>query len=287
MLKICLALACLTSPVIAQTPRIVEVKNCSTTFINRITFSTERAGVLSVVPEEGDFVKEGDIVVKLKDNVPQAVLAVNQKRAQSEIEIQAAIKAADAAKLEHDAKVAANRVSGPNAQAYPATEISRLRLNAEAAELQADQARFEKILAELTRDQAQAELESYWVIAKIGGVVTRVFKHAGEGVQQGEQIVQVVNTDRLRVEGNVNVAEYDIAKGMKVKAIFSVPGPDGKVIEKEFTGVLGYVDVSIAELSKEYRVWAEIDNSEGLLKEGLPVSMTILPETTFPPLTTE
>ena len=261
----------------AQTPKEIEVSTCTTTFVDRITYSTERTGVISVVPEEGDVVKLGEVIVRLNDQVPQAVLAVNQARAESEIEIEAAEKTAESARLEYDAAREANSVSSPSNPAYPATRLRRLKLDAEAAGLQVNQARHEKHLAELTRDQAQAELESFWVTSDVGGVVTRVFKHRGEGVQQGEPIVQVVNTDRLRIEGYIGIEDLYVKKGMPVKATFQVHNLEGDLEEVVLEAKLGFVDVSVGELTKQVRVWAEVDNSAGLLREGLGVEMVILP----------
>ncbi|MCA9000108.1 MAG: HlyD family efflux transporter periplasmic adaptor subunit [Planctomycetaceae bacterium] len=277
----CTAVAFLVSSddAVAQTPDRIPVQDSRAAFVDRVTFSCERTGVLIEVPEEGDKVTEGDIVVRLNDSVPQANLAAAQARTKvSEVEISVAEKTAKAAALEHDAAVEANRIPGSSGSpAFPKTHMDRLRLNAEAAGLQVDQKRREKEVNELTAAQALAELETFWIRSHFSGIVTKVIKRRGEGVQQGESIVEVVNTDRLRIEGYVSVENIqDIKPGMPVKVTVQLVGRDDLSSTREYDGKLGYVDVSVQQLAERVRVWAEIDNTNGWLREGLNVQMVIL-----------
>lgn len=269
-----------TGAVNAQTPEAVPVQDCRTSFVDRVTLSCERTGVIAEVPDEGTILSAGQIVVRLNDNVPRATLAAAQGRALvSEVEIGVAEKTAMAAALEHDAALEANRFTRPDNPSFPKTHIDRLRLNAEAASLQVEQRRREKNVNELSAAQAQAELEAFWIRSSFGGLVTKVLKRRGEGVQQSESIIEVVNTDRLRVEGYVSVENSTrIEVGMPVKVTFQMAGGE-KPMSREFSGKLGFVDVSIQPLSQKVRVWAEIDNTSKWLREGLTADMVILLET--------
>ena len=157
--------------------------------------------------------------------------------------------------------------------------MTRLRLDAEAAKLQIEKAKHEQTLNQLAAEQASAELRTYHVIAREGGIVTRVFKRAGQGVQQGESVVQVVNTDVIRIRGYVKVTDVDkIRVGLPVRVTFQIPGDKSMMPSEPYTGKLGYVDVSVQEISENVLIWAEIDNREANLREGLTATMVILTE---------
>lgn len=271
----------------AQKTPSVPVQDCRTSFVDRVTLSCERTGVIATVPDEGEILAAGEIVVRLNDNVPRATLAAADAKAKvSEVEIGVAEKTAMAAALEHDAALEANRFTRPDNPSFPKTHIDRLRLNAEAASLQVEQRRREKSVHELTAAQAQAELEAFWIRSSFGGLVTKVLKRRGEGVQQSESIIEVVNTDRLRVEGYVSVENSTrIEVGMPVKVTFHMVGGAERPEAREFTGKLGFVDVSIQPLSQKVRVWAEIDNTSKWLREGLAADMVILLEPAQPSAT--
>jgi len=271
-------LLALTVCIESQAADGIPVSDVTLTYIDSITYSCERAGIVLIAPEEGDIVKLEDVILRLNDAIPQARLAIAQAEADSDHEVKVAQKQAEAAAAEYDAARSANNVSTPQNPAFSKTHTKRIRLNAEAAIEQTKLAEHQQTVNGLNRDLAQAELESYWVIAKAGGVVTRVFKRPGEGVQQGEATVQVVNTERLRIEGFVKVDTGVVTKGMPVVVTIGIPQADGSVENRDFTGKLGFVDVTVQELSKQVRVWADIQNEGSVLREGLPCKMVVTPQ---------
>lgn len=251
----------------------ISVSNPVTQFVDVITFSTERAGTLAFVPREGARIRPTDLVIRLKDEVPAAVLKVATARAEATGEIEVAEKGAASAWLEYESAVKAAKLVP---DAYPETHINRLKLNAEGADARVRQARELKLEHQLSREQAAAELETYRVQSHIGGLVTFLHRRQGEGVQQGEPIVEVVNTDVIRVSGSVDLADsFRLQPGMpvEVRAVINIPGREPLVFTQ--TGELGFVDVKAAAF-EDVRVWAEIPNPEGRLKEGMQVSMEIL-----------
>lgn len=271
-----LCMFCLNSFLRAESE--IEVRDCRTSFVNRATLSSERAGVIAAVPREGELIQKDEIVIRLRDDVPRANLKVAEARAANSTQIQVAQKSALAAAAEYDAAIEANQISSSSNPAFPPTHMTRLRLNAEAAKLEIDAAKHEKELNVLLAEQAQAELQSYWVITQMNGFVTRVFKREGEGVQQGESIIQVVNTASLRIEGYVSVEEAtSVELGMPVRVEFTIPNSKTKDLLVTEEGKLGFVDVSVQTLSGVVRVWAEVENKNGQLREGLAAKMFILP----------
>lgn len=259
----------------------IPVADCRTEFIDRITFSTERTGVIKDVPREGAMIEPGDVVIQLDDESAQAALRVAEVKAETDIDIRVAEKAAEAARVEYDLALDANQDLADQGVdvAYNAKQITRLRLTWEANALKVDQAKHEKRVAELERDRYQAELKTYRVKSDIRGLVTKLHKHRGEGVQYSESVVEVVRTDLIRVEGFINAADiHKIKVGNPIRVEFDIPGRSQTEDPLVYEGKLGFIDVSIRNLAKAVRVWAEIDNLDGQLREGLDADMTILGE---------
>ncbi|QDT53968.1 HlyD family secretion protein [Caulifigura coniformis] len=261
------------------------VPQARTTFVLRRNLSADRVGVLGMTPEEGEYVTANSIVAKLKDEVPQAAVAASAAKAESDAEITAADKLAESERLEATLMDEANRNAGVSRPPYPKSDVDRARLRAEAADLQTGVKRHEKRLAGFELAQAQAELKTFHIITPIDGIVTRVFKRAGEGVQQAESILEVVNTTIIRVEGRIPAAVASRVKvGSPVRVRFKlgpVPqsGPPGPAIELE--AKLGFVDVSAEGVGEEryVRVWTELVNPRQMLRDGTPAEMTIVLDT--------
>jgi multidrug efflux pump subunit AcrA (membrane-fusion protein) len=249
-----------------------------TQFVHRRRLSAERVGVLDETPAEGEFVKAGDIVARLRDEVPRAILAVADAKAASNADIAATEKLAESERFEFEVMSEANAKAGGGRPPYPNSDVQRLRLKSEASALAIGMKRHEKRVYELQRDQARAELKSFQVLSPIDGLVTRIFKRSGEGVQASEAILEVVNTRRIRVEGRVTAA---VAAQLKIGAPVRVSFP-GLTIAKEaaapeFESTLGFIDVTAEGVGtdRRVRIWTEIDNRDGILRDGLPARMTI------------
>ncbi len=256
-----------------------EVPQARTTFVLRRNLSADRVGVLGTTPEEGEFVTANSIVARLKDDVPKAMVASASAKADSDAEIVAADKLAESERLEATLMEEANRVS--SRPPYPRSDVDRARLRAEAADLQTAVKRHEKRLAGFELAQAQAELKTFHIITPIDGVVTRVFKRAGEGVQQAEAILEVVNTTLIRVEGRIPASvATQVQVGSPVRVTFQLSphplqGPAAPAVVLE--GKLGFVDVSAEGVGEEryVRVWTELMNPKQLLRDGTPAKMSI------------
>lgn len=254
----------------------VDVGECKATYRHRVTVSVDRPGVIACIPEEGNTIQTGEIIVQLKEDVPQANLSVAIVKADNEALIRSEQKAAEAAKLEYDAAIEANRQSGSTRPAYSPTHIARLKLAWESAEWRVKAAEQEQRVNIAARDQARAELETYRIYSGIDGVVVQVFRHVGEVVQQGEPIAELINTDELRVEGFIRLEDaFRIKPGLPVTVTFNIPGESETSPHSKNQGKLGFVDVSVQTLSNRLRVWAIIPNPQGRLREGLPVHMKI------------
>jgi RND family efflux transporter MFP subunit len=258
----------------AQQPKTIELRECLIRAVKTARLATDRPGVLAEVkPQEGDAVRKNDIVARLMDEVPQANLDVAKMVANDQVEIQYATKLHAVDKLEYEKDVQANR---QHLNTVPDLEVQRARLQMERSDLQIDKAVHEIKVNDLKAAQAEAELKTYRILAPFDGVVTRVMKYRGEAVHQGDTILEVVNTDVVRIEGRVNEKDIWCVKvGSPVAVKLSVRGAEPEVEKQVFHGRIGFVDVVANSASLETRVWAEVPNPNNVLRPGLLATMTI------------
>ena len=245
----------------------------------RVEVASGIPGVLDFVkPEEGDLVKANEQIVGLKADVVLAQKAIALKEAENDVEIRYAEKAAELADAEYEkAREANHRLKGTVA----AVEIDRLRLAAERAHLQIEQAEHQLEVANLKANEAQANLEAYQLKSPINGVVTKRYKSKGEAVHQGDPILKIQITDRVRVEGYVDLVDsFRIKPGDPVKVHLDIPKVNLKIEEEQFDGVLKFVGLSVEPITGKVRVWAEVQNPKNILKAGLTAKMTISPRKT-------
>lgn len=255
---------------------VIVAQRCRVILADEAVLASDRPGILKFVePEEGAQVSKGQKVAALNDEVAAAAVKVAEETAKNDIEIRYAQKSAEVSDAEYRKALQANKRT---AGSLPEVEVERMRLSVERAKLQIEKAALDQSIARLTVDEKVAELATYQVICPLDGVVTRVMKHDGEAVQQGDPILQVVRTDTVRVEGFVNVADvFRVKAGDPVRVRLDLPEAAREVTERTFEGKIGFVDVTANPVSKQVRVWATVPNDGNLLRAGLPAAMEIVP----------
>lgn len=266
-------------------PKSVRLPECRIALIRQVTLACDRPGVVkSVEFSEGHPVEARQQVVLIADEVARATLAVAEKKASNDVDVRFNEKARDLALIELRKNVEANDIAAEKSEkegkklvvAVAALEIEKLKLAAEKSALAIEQAGNELALNKLSADQTRAELATYSVIAPFGGVVTRVFKHPGEAVRQGDPILELVNIDRVRIEGRVALSDIrSIRLKHKVRVKLNDPDFDLPEESEEFAGHVSFIDVTVDPVTRETRVWAEVENRDNILRAGLMAEMVI------------
>ncbi|MEZ6065391.1 MAG: HlyD family efflux transporter periplasmic adaptor subunit [Planctomycetaceae bacterium] len=158
---------------------------------------------------------------------------------------------------------------------FDADEVQQRELEAANAELRVEVAEHDFAVAQLEVERERAELASYRIESARGGLVTRVVKRAGEGVHASEEVLEMVDTSTVRVEGHADGRYIAALKpGLPVEVFVDIPLADGSTAKQRLTGRLGFVDVSLSS-GHEVRVWADVDNPAAFVAEGLVVRMVI------------
>ena len=103
-----------------------------------------------------------------------------------------------------------------------------------------------------------------------------MFKKCGEAVAEGEPILELVNTSRVKVEGYVHLRDLDSVRvGSLVSVQLDVPDADLPSERLTFPGRIAYIDVKVEPVTHSVKVWAEVSNRDGILKDGLTARMAI------------
>lgn len=269
------SLACcalMMPPASAEPPeQSVTVSNCRVVLSQRASLAGSRQGIIrDISVTEGDVVESGQVIATLRDDIARQQLAVTEKEMANTIDLRLYKKISELATLEYSKAIELNRtIPG----AFSELDVKKLRLAAEKSVLQIEQADFHLQMAALRKKEAEVTLESYRIVTPCSGVVLQVHKQPGEASGVGEVIVEIANFDVMRVEGFIPVTSSGrIQRGAPV--VVEVTGVDSAKTSR-FEGRLKHIAPIVNEVSQEVRVWAEVENRNHLLKDGLPASMTI------------
>ncbi|KAA5541132.1 HlyD family efflux transporter periplasmic adaptor subunit [Roseiconus nitratireducens] len=268
------------------------VENCMVRYINKTKVPAESQGKLTeLMVEEGMAIKAGDVIAVVDDK--PARLALDVKKAE---ELEAKLNAQNDVN-KRDA-VNSERIAAAEAQTYkelhekgatPYLEMKKKQLEAERAQLRIE-------LADLNEDTALAvymgkqaaskmaeyDIEMRTIRAEFDAFVEKRIAQLGEWVQPGSPIVELVQMDRIRVEGFIDAINYagQVRKGSPVVVTVIVGGTRDNPVTKRFETTIDYVSTEL-DLKHRHRIWVSIPNEpvgDGwLIKPGMEASMRILP----------
>ncbi len=291
---------------------IVRFDNARLIFVDRHEVAFDRPGVLQFVVEEGETVTKGQVVAHQEDSIARAAVGVGEARVMNTAEIQSARLQAELAELKY--QIARQKTeeykssttpspesqltvptpviespaspAGQTDELYPKVYIEELRLTAESAKSEIGRFEKEHEVNQKGLLQAKAELEVLQLKAPRDGLVTRAFKQTGEGTQSGEKIIEIVSTQRIRAEVDVPaVAAARLQVGVPITVIVEQPTGEKVMNLERYPATLKFIDPTIGQVSHKVRIWAELDNSHGKLREGLTATIEIAPGAA-PPATT-
>jgi membrane fusion protein (multidrug efflux system) len=189
------------------------------------------AVVLQVLKENGEAVKQGDILVKLDET------AIRDNLSSAEASARSAGQALDQAERQVE-RMKTLRASGmTSAQAMDDAEVRR---NSAASEVAAARSR-----AALARQQLSRTV----VRAPFDGIVSDRKVSAGDTATMGKELVKVIDPRSMRFEGRVSADKIAAVKvGQPVS--FRVNGYAGQ----EFRGIVKRVDPAANEITRQVEV---------------------------------
>jgi RND family efflux transporter MFP subunit len=288
-MKKLIVLACFLSATIGQAAPAadgIHVDSVVVTLIEQVEVSAREPGPLVALEvHEGQLVSEATLLARLDDteavlarNKAQFELDIAKKQATSDVKARYAKKSLDVAAAEEQRGLES---VGKFSKSVSQSELDQLRLSKERAALELEQAKEEQQIAALTAKLKENEvatatvnIERRRVVAPLSGVVVQIKRHKGEWVQPGDSIVRILRIDRLRAEAFLNSREVggDLV-GRPVTLSVDLPGAS----HTEFRGKIVFVSPEVNPVNGQFRVWAEVENRDQLLRPGLQGSMVILP----------
>ena len=285
-LALSVALAVMAPAAAAPDPVISE--GCVLSAIRDQMVPASDSGVIvKLAVEQGERVSKGAELLRVDDREVQAQKIVKEKdyevaqqNASSDVKIRyqeatAAVMLAGWRKLQ-----AANKGGGTGT--VPEIEVMRAELEYKKAQLGAEQAKEEHVTDQLTAEAKKAEVDAADVIvsrrilrAPFEGVVVQVVRREGEWVSPGDPVLQIVRTDRLRINATLPAADWGPADVEGRKVTVEVKLPQGRV--EKVTGKVVFASPVVyeGELPIEAEIEAPIQNGRATVYAGLPAAMTI------------
>lgn len=258
---------------------------CTVELIQKIELPAQEPGPLAeILVREGEAVGKGQIIAKIADeqartdlSIAAAKLEASELKISSDIAIRYATAGADAAdKTLQRVETLARRGAGKE------SEVDEARLQAIQARLHIEKAQHEfqvdqrSITVEkLEVLSAKEKLQRHSVVAPWGGIVRKIFKRQGEWADTGEPLIEMIQMDRLWVEGKIainSINPYQVSdRPVKVNMKLA----NGETVS--FDGKIVFVDPEV--IGRNYRVRAEVANrafqNHWLLLPGMKVQMDI------------
>lgn len=253
--------------------RLLNIPKCHIHVIDRAMLAAERDGILqSINVQVGDVVEQGALLVKLRDDIAVANHDRARAKSESDVNVRYAAEVMETAKEEYDT------AESLRAQKAIADQLYRQRrLEYDRSVLSKEQADFDHKMAGLEAAQAAAELRGFHVNAPFRGTVRQVMKVPGESIRDGEPILEIINTDRVQVEGYGNLEDlWNLKPGAQVEVWLEAPELERFGLTKErFRGRLIHVDDIVQPVTGKVRVVAEVQNRRNILRDGLRANLQI------------
>jgi macrolide-specific efflux system membrane fusion protein len=272
----------LLAPGLCASDRI-KIEQVLLTLTEQVELPAKEPGVLSdVLAGEGDIVSEGALLAMVENADAQTAVTKMEREldiAKSKAENDVRVRYARTA---HQVAVAEYRRAQESVEKFhksvSATELDQLRLNAEKTQLEIEQAEQEQAIAELTVRQKQCELdaarlkvERHRLVAPFHGMVVEVKKHRQEWVNPGDAVIRLVRLDRLRVEAFVAASQIDgTFQGRRCALSANVAGAN-----RSFNAKISFVSPEVNPVNGQVKLWADVDNSELLLRPGQTVTVVL------------
>ena len=266
----------------------IDVQHCMVFPIEDIDVPARISGqLMSISVREGQSVEKDQLLAKVDDRIAQLQLqAAKDKlgsieyRASNDSKIRHAKASLEVARIDHeDAKRLARTSAVSQHQLRRAAfSESEALIAVENATHEHNQVQKEVILEKQNVAIAEAQTEQFLISAPTKGTVKKLYLSAGEWVQAGDKVMQVVRMDKLWVEGFVEADKYDPyeidGRKVSVTATFAnntIETFDGKII---FVGLTKSVAGRFVVRAEITNVRAG-DGSHWLLLPGSSVQMSV------------
>lgn len=269
-----------------QTNNGLRLFPCTVMVIEKVELPAREAGVLSLLnAREGQLVTGGSIIAKVDDSLAATELEsakrrleASQLKVSSDIAIQYANAERETAwkafKREDSLAKQGHGVAAKREELHLTAVQADLKVEKANHDFQVDQKAIK--LDEIQVAKAQQTLDRYTIVAPWSGVVRKTLKRQSEWVNAGDPILEMVQMDRIWIEGMIDPKTIHPYQVSGKAAIVKLKLAGGEIAS--FDGQITFVDPQVVGDSRKVR--AEVLNRQfenhWLLAPGMEVEMEIL-----------
>jgi RND family efflux transporter MFP subunit len=208
--------------------------------------------------ERGDYVRKGQVIAVLRDDVERAALDVAQSKAQADADVQASMASVEFSRQRLDRAIDLYKKKFISEQA-----LDQTRTEFQVAEQKLAQAKEQRRIWEREMGLAKSQLAQRTITSPISGIVAERYLSTGERVEE-RSVARVVSIDPLHVEVMVPAAHFGKVKtGMTATVMPELP--ESSPVSAKVT----LVDKLIDGASNTFRVRLNLPNGNQSLPAGL------------------
>ena len=202
-----------------------------------IVLSQTQGAITEILKDKGSFVKAGDVIAKVDDELLKAQLDAN--------------KAAYEQLIKEETRFA--KLMQQNA--VPSQKYEEIRLNLETTKAQ--------------YVSAKRQLEDTYIKAPVPGYIESSYIEKGQYISRNSQICNIIDAQKLKLKISVSEQDYRNIKPEQNVSIVSSVYP-----ETQFNGAISYLGKK-AGYGNSFDAEIKVDNNDKLLKAGMFVTATI------------
>ena len=155
-------------------------------------------------------------------------------------------------------------------------DLQLQQLAVKTAELELQAANQGRRMAEAQLHAAKAMVAAREIVSPHDGIIVEIYKNVGEAITVSLPIYKVVAIDRMRVTGYLDVGDaWRVRQGQAARIMPELEGGDLPIEREVFEGEISFVDSEIDSKTRTCRIFAEVENCDGLLRSGLECRMEI------------
>jgi membrane fusion protein, multidrug efflux system len=213
------------------------------------------AEIAEVLVRGGQRVKEGELLVRARDEELRAQRDLQKISAETDLPVKRAHAAMEQARVEYEAhKHAAdkNRMRGPT------PDLDRARTTYILRKTEYEFSKVEQAQQVIQLEFRQAQLDRMRRLAPFDGIVDMVACEVGQVYRDSDPVLRIVNTDQLRMDVQApafQTIELALKRGDKAWVLMDLPGEP-----RIFRGQIIEVGAEVDSASHTRRVRVEIEN---------------------------
>ena len=254
-------------------PEVIPLQKCTIEYSRSTLVGSNQAGLLQeCLVRPGERVKGGQVLGRLFN---KDVLAELESRTVALENSQTTIHQGEASlEVERTKLRRAGALYNRNALSIQDFQLQQLAMK--TAELGLQAAIQSRHMAEAQLHTAKAMVAAREIVSPHDGIIVEIFKNAGEAIMVSTPIYKVVAIDRMRVTGYLDVGDaWRVHQGQAARIMPELEGSDLPIEREVFEGKITFVDSEIDPKTRTCRVFAEVENRDGLLRSGLECRMEI------------